>query len=254
MDGPEGEELDPDDMSLNALYLSYGITLDCKRSYRRRTDLCTQQALVVDNYGEYFVTEDRRAINTFDNSNSNICWGTSETPDDLQSIEIAFTAAKSNEDLLDFESHNDNADEIENEVTEFFDSLEDPDEAGDHSLEHISGVVPLKYEGRPLGVASVSVEHPASYVYLTGLGGTNYKQAVFFPVSLYRNVALTDDVVTDVWIGETTTGQYIAFLQPSKADHICIGTLPKDFDLSPCKSLNAQSSAAVAQDKHLSPA
>ena len=80
---------------------------------------------------------------------------------------------------------------------------------------------------------------------------------VYVPVKRYPDVAVTDDLVTTVWVTDTmSTGiQYMFiedFNQPN-ANGLLIGQIPEDFNLEPCKSTKQLLLERVEQASNLSP-
>ena len=222
--------------------MSYGIIRNL--SYRRVNDFAFQQAIVFHD-GKPYESDWERCCNTFDNDPQRICWGNDDTPDTLIGIEKTYTTGFNNEDLLSFESHNDNADCIDDFVDDF-----DPDD-----WEPSVGILPVKYDGKPMGLAVVAARsNPTAFVYMAGTGCTTRKGAAYVPVSQYRDVALSDDVVMNVWVSDPLAGNTrLAFID-ANGTYQLIGQLDPNFDLTPCNSINAPSSGVEAPDNSSCPA
>lgn len=264
--GPEGEVDDYN--TIDCRYLVMGNMFD-PVTYEKRYDWAKQQG-VADSplTGTTYLTDEYRTINAFDNAIPRICWGSADDPVDLALMTLTYTQSNANEDLLDFESHNDWAEEISDYISGFNDAYESPnddeDPADDHTLTPAPDVMPVSYQGRQMGLVAATADTPASYVYLVSAGcKTTAGSAVFQPVSLYRKVTLSDDLVLDVWVTDVLpTNTRLVFVEtepmpPSQnkpAKYALVGQIPHDFPLQPCESNNVPSSAAEVQDKPLSPA
>jgi hypothetical protein len=243
----KGFDLEADDedadITLSASYLAYQITLE-PGTGKYMNSLAFQQGLLFDERGAW-LSQKERAINTFDSDR--ICWGSNREPESLLAIEQVFSQTRANEDLLTFESHNDNADSIKWEI-----------ESDDYA-EELNGprqdVLPLKYDGRPLGVVVATATHNVEAFVLMISSGCRLEQGLAVTsVSMYRDVALDDDLVLTLWVTDTLkSGARLAFYQHPDGP-ICVGQLPSDIDLTPCASTQQLSSAAGVPDNSCSPA
>ena len=230
-DGP-GEE--DSDIELNCEYMQYGVIRNMEGIMI--TDWAQQQGIQFDKNGIAYATQAFRAINTFDNNPRNICWGNNDQGESLLETEMLFTTSYANEDLLSFDSHNDNADDVDTEMG--YDEEE---------LTALPYAVQLsEYNHRPKGLAVAAARgHTNAYFLMTASGARTSEGAAYVPVELYRDVAIDDDTVFDVWVSDVmSTGCRLMFLTyPSLEDgSIFLGQIPADFNLQPCKSIKQQSS------------
>ena len=177
----------------------------------------------------FYATPSTSAINCFDNDS--ICWGDNSLGDSLLQIESIYTTSDANEDLLSFESHVNNA----NEVAEMYSEIHYPDALGFSDHDH---------RGKAVVVASARTM--TSAFVLLGASGAYLKNGVAYTTAqYYKNVAVDDDHILDVWATDVLpTGVRLLFLENSDEDFNCLflGQVPFDFNLQPCESLLAPSS------------
>ena len=234
LDGPEERE---SDVELSCEFMRYSTVRDPK-SANLITDEAAQQGFAVID-GEFCVGEKHRAINTFDHGTYDICWGDNSNGNNLLEIEMLFTSSPANEDLLCFDAHADNADECRN------DAESDPD---DGYILPLAGAVSVAYDGRPMGVVSATAhEDPGTFVLLASSGAQVNGTVAYLPITMYRNVAISDDFVGDIWSSEVMpSGARLLFLADEDEARLqYLGQVPNTFNLQPCKSI-MQSSSDVA--------
>ena len=82
---------------------------------------------------------------------------------------------------------------------------------------------------------------------MTASGAVNHASTAAVPVELYRNVAVDDDTVLDVWVSDVVpAGCRLMFLMyPEEQKSVFIGQIPSDFNLEPCESIKQPSSDAA---------
>ena len=117
------------------------------------------------------------------------------------------------------------------------------------TAERDNTIIPLSaYNHRPKGVVVASVDaHLNAYFLLSVSGVPQHNKTITLPVELYRNVAVDDDTVLDVWVSDVVpAGCRLMFLQYSNESSIYLGQIPTDFNLEPCESIK-QPSSAVAE-------
>ena len=161
-------------------------------------------------------------------------------PDNLLMIEQVFSTSLTNEDLLSFDAHQDNASDCEDEAD---------DSDYQESLEFQPDIVPIKYDSRPIGLAvATSKSDTNAYVLMLASGCRLSQGCVSTPVYLYKDVAIDDDTILDVWVSDLLpVGRRLMFLMYPNKDEgsICLGQISEDFNLTPCKSIKQQSSDVV---------
>ena len=177
----------------------------------------------------FYATHSTSAINCFDNDS--ICWGDNSLGDSLLQIESIYTTSDANEDLLSFESHDNNADE----VSEMDLDIHYPDALGFSDHDH---------RGKAVIVASARTMTSA-FVLLGASGASLKKGVAYVTAQYYKNVAVDDDHILNVWATDVLpTGMRLLFLQDSDEEFNCLflGQVPFDFNLQPCESLPVLSS------------
>ena len=236
--GHEEPEPMDSDVELSCAYMRYTVVRNSVTS-ALITDEAAQQA-IVNHDGRLYVTEKRRAINTFDHGTYDICWGENNNGTDLLKIEMIFTSSPANEDLLSFEAHADNEADCKTEAeTELYDGY----------LQPLTGAVSVAYDGRPMGVVSVTAhEDPQTFVLLASSGAEVNGTVAYLPITMYRNVAVSDDFVSNIWSSEVMpTGARLLFLASDNELKLqYLGQVPNTFNLQECKSIK-QSSSDVAE-------
>ena len=230
---PETEEVS--DVTLSCEFMNYGVI---RHQGKYTADWACQQALYITASDHCIAGTQYRSVNTFDRAINEICWGNNTSPSSLLDVEMIFTTAPANEDLLSFESHQDNTEDCRDELTDIAEDLSNGD---------FCNATPVTYDGRAMGVATASIEDKSAYLLMAASGCKVASKCCFEPVSLYRDVAVDDDTVLDVWVTDVLrTGLRLMFLKypnPSEGS-ILLGQIPADFNLEPCKSLKQQSSGA----------
>ena len=234
--GHEGPGETDSDIELSCEYMQYGIVRGM--SGIKITDWAQQQGIQFNKNGTGYATQAFRAINTFDNNPRNICWGDNDDGNSLLEIEMLYTTSFANEDLLSFDSHIDNTDDVDTEMG--YDEEE---------LTALPYAVQLsEYNHRPKGLAVAAARgHMNSYFLMTASGARTSTSCAYVPVELYRNVAVDNDTVLDVWVSDVMpTGCRLMYLMYPNPDEgsIFLGQIPADFNLQPCKSIKQQSSDA----------
>ena len=233
--GHDGPADHGDGTTIDGDYMNYGIILD-STSCHKLTDWAQQQAIIFDDAGAW-VGDERRCINTYDQDPNHICWGNNTDPDNLLMIEQVFSTSLANEDLLSFDSHQDNADDCKDDAD---------DEDYQENLELRPNIFPIKYESRPIALAvATSKIDTNAYVLMLASGCRVSEGCVSTPVYQYKDVAIDDDTVLDVWVSDVLpVGRRLMFLMYPNRDEgsICLGQISEDFNLTPCKSIKQQSS------------
>lgn len=225
-DGPGGYgEISDRELSLE--YMTYGIYLTMLGS--KLDDAAYQQSVALENDVVY-VGSRERAINTFD-GRDNICWGTNDDGLSLLEIESLYKAAPCNEDLLSFDGH----DNAAYDCTDPEDPIESAIWLGD-----------VNHRPRALACAT-ALGQANSFVLMASAGVKTNGGIAYIPVSQYKNVAIDDDTVLDVWVSdETPVGKRLMFLQYGPTESfrsIYLGQIDNNFNLEPCTSQLPQSSA-----------
>ena len=178
----------------------------------------------------FYATDSTSAINCFDNDS--ICWGDNSLGDSLLQIESIYTTSPANEDLLSFESHISNFYEVDD--MDF--NIHYPDALGfsDHN-----------HRGKAVIVASARTMTSA-FLLLGASGATLKKGVAYVTAQYYKNVAVDDDHILDVWATDVLpTGMRLLFLHKCDDDEfncLFLGQVPSDFNLQPCESLPVLSS------------
>ena len=152
---------------------------------------------------------------------------------------MLYTTSYANEDLLPFDTHNENAADIEIALADEFDYL----------AEYPYVIKLPDYNHRPKGLACATARgHVNAYFLMTASGCKQSTGVAYTPVELYRNVAIDDDTILDVWVSDVMpTGIRLMYLMYPNPDEgtIFLGQIPADFNLQPCES-NKQQSSDVA--------
>jgi hypothetical protein len=220
-DEPEGNE--PDEDAISARAMAYTKVLD-PRNYLCLDTHAFQQLADIRNNGVY-VSSRERAINTFTGTDS-ICWG--EVNNDtynLYQIEQEFVTSKCNEDLMDFDSHQEYCEEIQDEDPDEYEFVEDAEILMD---------VPRK------ALVIADIQYSANTYLLLATSGCKLKENfAYIPVYEYKDVRLDKDTVADVWASEPTSiGKRLLFVyfDGENAPAQYIGQVDSNFDLTPCKS------------------
>lgn len=232
-DGPEEHE---SDQVLTAHYMVYAA------GYRNGLIVWNQAYQQGIRFGDnqIYGTDQFKAINTFDNST--ICWGDNTSPGALADVVDAFNRSPCNQDLLSFEAHNENA-------TDCHDNDRDTPIANAFPVNHLNG--------RQTAVVCATARDNANAFVLLAASGCHLQDNVaIVGTQLYRNVAIDDDTILDVWASEVTpVGKRLLFYRydesegGAEGDAVYLGQVPQDFNLEPCLSLVVPSSEPVAQDK-----
>lgn len=185
-----------------------------------------------ENTTGYYSSDKLPAINCFDNDS--ICWGNNsdDASHSLLQIESIFTTSPANEDLCSFQTHADNADEIECADLEYY----QPNAIGLSSANH---------RGKAVIIASARTMADA-YILLGASGAHLYDHVAVVTALFYKNVAVDDDHILDVWATDVLpTGKRLLFIQQHDDDLelncLFLGQVPSDFNLQPCESLPVQS-------------
>ena len=229
-DAPESDE--ECDEELGCEYMQYGVVRS--HSGTLLTDWAQQQGIHFE-AGYAAVTNAYPSINTFSGA-KNICWGSNDSGDSLLEIEMLYTTSPANQDLLSFHAHNENNRDIAAALDK-------------HNWDFDVTIIPLsEYNHRPKAVAVATASaHLNSYFLMTASGAVNHASTAAVPVELYRNVAVDDDTVLDVWVSDVVpAGCRLMFLMyPEEQTSVFLGQIPSDFNLQPCESIKQQSSAAA---------
>ena len=240
-DGPNDPDFQTDsDETLCADFLSYGIVV-WTETRKNIADWADQQVCLIQDDLVY-VSDAERAANTFDSTPHKICWGESLVPNNLQSIEQTFTTTYANEDLLTFQSHNEFAEMLQEQLDDF--NAEDTLIISEQ-FTHKPNALPFSYEGRPMAIAVASVSSNIEAFMLMAASGSHIRDGLAMTrVNQFTNVAVTDDFIATVWISEELkAGIRLMFLDHPQDGHILLGQIPLTFDLT-CKSIKPQSSDA----------
>lgn len=224
------------DVRLSCEFMSYGII---RHRGKYTADWACQQALYITEGGHCITGPQRRVVNTFNNAVYQICWGSGNTtPNSLLDVEMIFTTAPANEDLISFDAHHHNTEECRSDLKDITKDLSKSD---------FCHATPVNYDGHAMGVVAASIEDKSAYLLMAASGCKVVSNYCFEPVTLYRDVAVDEDTVLDVWVtAELDTGVRLMFLKYPNPDEgsILLGQIPADFNLEPCKSLKQQSSVA----------
>ena len=224
---PSDSEEDAD--NLNGSYLCYAV-------HRQLTDFsyedasAWQQGHRFDEDSNLRVTMPERICNTFDNDFNRICWGNNRAPRSLLMVEQVFSQAHANQDLLTYDSHQQNAEYIQEQV-------DDEDEGMDIN----KTLVPMSYRNTSQALAvAVATHDQNAFMLMTVSGCITNEGTAYVPVYQYKQVAVDEDTIVDVWVtNELSSGCRLMFYQNQ-----LLGQIPNNFDLTPCKSLNVSSSGA----------
>ncbi len=228
-----GHELneDGDETDLYSKYMAYSI------AYAVRDSSTYNQYIHIDEYAfqqhcdlvddVVTVTDKYRSVNTFD-PRHNICWGDNTPGDSLLQIEDIFVKSDANEDLLSFYSHNDNANDVENA------ELNDP--------RPYAIVLSTTNERAQALVCASALTMPKAFLLLASSGVTLRDSLAYVKVSYYQDVAVTDDVVMNVWATDVLPiGKRLLFMDlPNEelefSNGSLLGQVPADFQLLPPSS------------------
>ena len=234
--GNDGPISDDDGPVLDTMWLRYSLSFGMHSKFHKFQalhDSIVQQGSYVDEVdNEFLVAEDiHTAINTYE-SDGSVCWGSNDTPETLLGIYNTYVNAPANEDLCSFEVHQ--------EGTEECSDIE--------NLERVPNAIiidPKLKETRAIICASATA-NTSSFLMLSTSGATVDNHVAYLPVKLYRNVAIDDDTVTNVWASEVLSiGKRFLFvdLNSTRYDNaLLIAQVPSDFNLLQCKSIQQQSS------------
>ena len=231
------------DIELSAEYMHYSVTYNF--SSGRREFFACQQPLTF--YKDQAWTEGMyTAINTYERDNR-ICWGELTTPFNLLQAEAAYSTSYANEDLCSFDTHSENTDDIK--------TLAFPE---DYWV--LENVIPIDTTiKRPkAAICAPASQDVSSFMLLATAGATCYGPLAYVVAYLYKNVAIDDDTVMDVWATEVMpVGRRLLFISNNKNEMIngmYIGQVESNFNLSPCELIQPPSSEQAEQDSKLSPA
>jgi len=192
----------------------------------------TQQRLdYLEDEGGFHLSDTASAVNTF--NDDSICWGSNDEAYSLLQAESIYTTSPANQDLLNFESHRDNMAEL---------LMADDLTPSPHLLD----LSHHTHRGKAVVVASARTS-PQAYLLLASSGVKLKPGLAYINAQYYKNVAVDDDHVLDVWATDVLpTGIRLLFLHDRDDNKnfncLFIGQVPSDFNLEPCKSLPAPSS------------
>jgi len=241
--GHSGPESEPSGESIRADYMTYGRLYNLTTDRFCRDYAAIQAAVVIDN--AVHLTDSFDAINTYSNDNR-VCWGETDTPQNLLEAETTFTTSFANEDLGSFDTHEYNVTDVEDQY-----------DTEQYSL--CESAIPLRTSTRPQAVVTAAISSMASAFVLLGASGCRInKNVAYVPVYMYSNVAIDDDTVSNVWVTDVLPGIDKRFMFVLFADALTftnavyLGQINSDFNLQPCKSTLPQSSEQAVPDNNLS--
>ena len=160
-------------------------------------------------------------------------------------MELAYTCSRVNEDLCAFDYVQSETGDLEVAVNDWIEAV-DPAEKEDYLsiADHITPITP----GGELAVVVVTSKlFTEAFVLLASSGCSITRKVAHVLVRKYRDVAVDDDTVLDVWALTYLTPACALFLQGETS--VYLGQVPSTFSLEPCKSIKQQSSELGAQDK-----
>ena len=243
--GQDGPEQVDNGESISADYMCYGHTYDLDTNKLATDYAALQAAVVVDD--NVYLTEALDAINTYSND-GHVCWGETDTPNNLLEAETTFTTSFANEDLGSFDTHTSNDSDIEDYVSN-----------EDYAI--CPSAIALRTSTRPQAIVAAPISTKASAFVLLGSSGCRInKNVAYVPVYMYSNVAIDDDTVSDVWVTDVLQGidKRLVFVHFKDnfnfTNAVYIGQIDSTFNLDPCKSIAPLSSEQAVQDNSLSPA
>ena len=238
---PEDDE-DHSDVVLTAEFMQYSVSYDLSNG--RPVYYAQQQPLTIYK-DQVWAADPSTAINTYERDNR-ICWGELCEPNNLLQAEASFTKSYANQDLCSFETHQDNADD--------FSCLAFPE---DYFV--LDGAIPVDNSiQRPkAAISATAVNTVGSFMLLKTAEAAGIGPIAFVIAYLYKNVAIDDDNIIDVWATEVMPiGKRLLFVsnnKPGLNNGLYIGQVDPNFNLSPCELTQPQSSEPVAPDNKLSP-
>jgi hypothetical protein len=243
--GYNGPQSEPTDQKLSAEYMVYGRTYDLTNDFFHKDYVAIQAAVV--NRNSVYLTDALSAINTY-HDDSHVCWGETNVPANLLEAEATFTTSFANEDLCSFDTHINNATDVESYVD-------------DENYELCSSAITLPTTTRPQAlVAAAITSMPNAFVLLGSSGCHINKNVVYIPVCLYSDVAIDEDTVSNVWVTEVlpSINKRLMFVyfdnEHTFTNAVYLGQIDSNFNLQPCKLTLPQSSEPEARDNNLSPA
>ena len=243
---PETEE-DPD-LTLTAEFMQYSVSYELTSDFHKSKSsvmyYAQQQPLTIYQ-DQVWTANPATAINTFERDNR-ICWGELNTPNNLLQAEASFTKSYANQDLCSFETHQENANDLN--------SLAFPE---DYYV--LDGAVPVDNSiKRPKAAICAAAAHTVgSFMLLKTAQASGIGPIAFVIAYLYKNVAITDDNIIDVWATEVMPiGKRLLFVSNNQSglnNGLYIGQVDPNFNLSPCELIQPPSLEPEAQDNKLSP-
>ena len=196
--------------------------------------------------GDDFYAEDdtRPILNCYDDGT--ICWGGNSSATAWTTGLSDYADSPANEDLLSVDTHVDN-------TTESCEWGHDPDD--DQPKEHICR---LEDDDKPKAIVFASARfNPKAFLPFVVNGARRNEDLAYFMLDFYPSVAITPDLVLDVWATkQTATNKVLLFYRrPSGNAYIAefIGEVSPLFNLQPCKSQQQLSSELEAQANTSSP-
>lgn len=222
-DGPEAEEVED---SVDLSYMKYSIWVDPSTGDKVRDGACQQG--ITFNGRQALVTFEQECLNVFQ-SDRFICWGDNQEGRNLMDIEMRFTASPANEDLLPLDQHQNYAYEINENLK-------------DEITHPFPGVYKtVLVDKQPMAVIWASARHHTYAFVIMGSCGARIDSGVAHVLArFYPKVAITPDIVCDVWATDATATGRLLFVQDG-AIHQFIGQFDNNFNLKPCESLTQQS-------------
>lgn len=223
-DGPEQEEADD---FVNLDYMKYSLWVNPSTGDKVRDGACQQGIIFKDKTA--YLTEEQECVNVFE-SDRFICWGQNHPGVTLMDLEMRFTASPANEDLLSFDAHQDNSARIQ-------DNLYD-----DEVSPCFNVYKTVLVNKQPMAIVWASARHHTNAFVIMGSCGARIDSGVAHVLTrLYPKVAITPDIVCDVWATDASATGRLLFVQDG-ATHQFIGQFDNNFNLKPCESLTQQSS------------
>ena len=242
--GHDGPEQEPSELTLDAEHMVYGFTYNLTTNLLHRDYAAIQAAVATED--RIYLTEAYDTINTY-RGDGHICWGDTDPPSNLLEAETTFTTSFANEDLCSFDTHISNANDVHSDV-----------ENEDYELR--DSVIALPITTRPQAIAVTPINSMVSSFVLLGSSGCRInKNVAYVPVYMYSNVAIDDDIVSNVWVSDVLPSinkrlMFVYFDNSLFTNAVYLGQIDSNFNLQPCKSTLPQSSEQAVQDNNLSPA